>query len=555
MLPERGRDERGAGLLTWIAISLLVVLAVVAFSQQRATGEATLAVSRSMAGELGLSLGTSVLEESMHQVRSGANDPTSPLFQLLRKPVRAPDAGRLPLSQLARGDEAPALLEREPFKAFSFTGPQAEVVYQRQMEDLPYERTGLIHYWTRVAGAAGLSDTVVREVHAYQEFRTVLITTPRPFDELPLYLGRATALTDLASANEQRGKLVALYARAHDALSRAAKAATGPAAADYAKMLEEARPPAQMAEAAPPLGQDPDAHVTAVWLSGQGFALEAMDLARRLAPLVQDGERRVRDLESAAQSAAANPGSEAAHDRVMETGSETLTFLLGELLRVWGFARAFTFIPRGDPQWESWERRAQERLTWDHFRRMAFFVIREQPELGSRGSVQAQFDALRKRVATPAGQPMDLNGVVVVEGRTEPLTLTGELHGKLVVAVARGGLVLKDVNPRPEPGDSLVAVALGGTLEMSGTVNAAVIAAPLAVEGRNELPRVVSRPGTVLRGMLLVPGGVAGAEWNGTLTYDDRYFAGPAAGDRIGWPDHYYVGVAPRAAFRSVVRK
>ena len=548
----RLRSRRGAGFLTWIALILLVVLGVMAWSQQRATGEATLAVSRSMAGELGQSLGQSVLEEAMHRVRSGANDPASPLFELLRKPVAAPAVGQLPLTAQVTAEYAGQMLDRPPFKAFSFTGPQAEVVYQRQLDDLPYERTGLIHYWTRVVGAAGISESVVREVHAYQELRAVLITTPRPFDEMPIYLGRASALTDLHAANEHRAKLIAQYTRAYQALFAAHAAAQGTAKDHYAKMLGEAAPPGQIAQSAPPLPEEPDAHVTALWMHGQGFALEAMDIAKRLAPMVGEGERRTREDEAASRAAVASPTSEAAHEHMRDVASETLTLLLGEMLRVWGFTRAFTFVPRADPQWDLWERRGTERLSYEAFRRKAFFVISEEPAWGQLGLAQPQWELLRKKVATPTGQQMELNGVVVVENETEPLTLSGDLHGKLIVMATRGGLVLKDLNPEPLPGDSLVIVAAGGPIDISGKINAAVVATPLVdAGGHQSLPRVTVHPETVIRGGLFLPGGVAAADWNGMVEHDDRYYSGPEG----SWHDHYYVGIAPRASFRQVVRR
>lgn len=551
-LTSSSRSRRGAGFLTWVSLTLLVVLGVVAWSQQKATGEATLAVSRSMAGELGVSLGQSVLEEAMHRVRVGANDPASPLFELLRKPVAAPAVGQISLTGYVTSEHVGKLLELRPYKAYSYTGPQAEVVYQRQFDDLPYERTGLIHYWTRVVGAAGISESVVREVHAYQELRTVLITTPRPFDEMPVYLGRASALTDLHAANDHRGKLIAQYTRAYQSLVAAHEAATGAAKENYAKMLLEASPPGLVSQSAPPLPEEPDAHVTALWMQGQGFALEALDIAKRLAPMVGEGERRTREMEQASKAVVASPGSDGANDRMFDVGSETLTHLLGEVLRVWGFTRAFTFIPRSDPQWELWERRGTERLSYEYFRRKAYFVISEDLSWGAAGLAQPQWELLKKKVASPTGQQMELNGVVVVENDTEPLTLTGDLHGKLTIVVTRGGVVLKDLNPDPQPGDSLVVVAAGGPIDISGKVNATVVATPLTDEGGHQsLPRVTVRPEAVIRGGLFVPGAVASADWNGVVEHDDRFYSGPDG----SWLDHYYVGIAPRASFRRVVRK
>lgn len=552
MRSRRARSRRGAGFLTWIALTLLVVLGVVAWSQQKATGEATLLVSRSMAGELGLSLGQSALEEVAHRIRSGANDPASPLFDLLREPVKAPATGQVSLTPHVKLEHSFKLLEKAPFKSYSFSGPQVEVVYQRQFDDLPYERTGLIHSWTNVVGEAGISDAVVREVHAYHELRTVLITTPRPFDEMPIYLGRASALTDLHAANEHRAKLIAQYTRVYSALVAAHDASQGPTRDLYAQMIMQATPPAKLVESAPPLPEDPDAHVTAIWLQGQGFALEAMDIAKRLAPMVGEGERRAKEVENASRAAIASPASEPAQEAMREATSETLTLLLGEMLRIWGFTRAFTFVARSDPEWDLWERRGTERLSYEYFRRKAFWVLPEDPAWGEQGLAQPQWELLLKKVATPTGQQMELNGVVVVDNQTAPLTLTGDLHGKLVVMATRGGLVLKDLNPDPDPGDSLVVVAAGGPIEISGKVNASVVATPLIDEaGHQSLPRVTVRPGATIRGGLFVPGGVAGADWNGVVEHDDRYYGGPDG----SWGDHYYVGIAPRASFRQVMRK
>ena len=95
-------------------------------------------------------------------------------------------------------------------------------------------------------------------------------------------------------------------------------------------------------------------------------------------------------------------------------------------------------------------------------------------------------------------------------------------------------------------------VAAGGPIDISGTVNATVIATPLVDEGGHQsLPRITVRPEAVIRGGVFVPGGVASADWNGVVEHDDRFYAGPDG----SWNDHYYVGVAPRASFRQVIRK
>ena len=79
------------------------------------------------------------------------------------------------------------------------------------------------------------------------------------------------------------------------------------------------------------------------------------------------------------------------------------------------------------------------------------------------------------------------------------------------MVATRGGLTLRDLNPHPEPGDSIVAVCCGGPLEVSGEVNAAVVAAPLVdAGGHQSLPRVVARPGARIRGGVFL--GVGGED-------------------------------------------
>jgi hypothetical protein len=550
------RRRHTRGLLVWVALALLVALAVIGAAQRAWTGHVTLAVARSMAGDRGLSLAQSVLEESMHQVRLQANDPASPLSRMLRRPVPAPDPGPLRLTPHVAATESERLTQLDAFRTYSFTGPQVDVLYQRQFEDLPDERFGLIHHRTRVAGAVGSSDTVVREAHAYQEFKTVLITTPRPFDELPFYFGRASALTDLKAANEHRQALLDLYARARADLVRLRDAAApGRTRDDYERMLASARPVEEVADSAPAVPDEPDAHVTAIWLTGQAFALESMDLARRLQEALPVVQRLAARFAASAAAAAAAPADEPAQARAMADGSETLTAILREGLRLWGFARAFQFILPSEPQHAQYEAFARARLMAAHFRRIAFFVLREDPAGGPEMRIQAQWERLLKRVYTPIGLPQDFNGVVLVENEREPLVLTGDLHGKMIVAATRGGLVLEDVNPRAGPDESLVAVCLGGPLTVSGTASAAVVAAPLEAGDRLIDPLVRIRPGAHIHGGLLVPLGVSMGDWHGTLTYDDKYYAGPSDGRRAGWPDHYYVGVGPRTVFRTVTRK
>jgi hypothetical protein len=191
---KRGLQRRGAGTLLWVALGLLAALAVMTLYQRFFASHVTETVERTMASELAQHLGHSVLEEAIHAVRTRVNDPVQDLFYDLRRPVTRPDPGYLAVPLKDVGAEADALVSSGALAQFSFSRARCEVVYQRQFDDLPDERFGLLHLWTRTTGAVGAGEAVTREVHAYHQFKTVLVTPPRPFDELPFYFGRAGTL-------------------------------------------------------------------------------------------------------------------------------------------------------------------------------------------------------------------------------------------------------------------------------------------------------------------------------------------------------------------------
>ena len=548
--------RRGAGLLLWVALTFLATLSVVGVFQHIFARQVTTGVERSIAGDLACSLSTSVLEEAMHRARLQVNDPTSPLFFELRKPVAPRDPGVIELTRHLKLIAAPRLLEGEPFASFSFTAPQAEVLYRHPCDRDSYEHFGLVHYWTRAAGAIGSSETVVRELHAYQELKTALVTTPRPFDQMPLYVGRASAMTDQVEANRLRQTVLGLNGQARDALQRAVAATpTGPSRTALEALLAKTVPPDRAASSAPALPVDPDAHVTALWLSGQSFVLDVVDLARKLQQTVPTVEAAVRREQKSSERVVASPRDEESQRRLREDAAAALTLVGRELLRIWSYTRAFRFISTSTPEYARFESVAASRLSYEHFRRTAFFVLRETPPGQPRESLQSQWERLRRRASTPSGQAGSLSGIVLIENLSERIELRGDLHGKLIVVTLEGGLSLADVNPGAGPDDSLVAVSLGGTVELSGAIHAAVVAAPYRDAGRERLPRIVAAPSTVIRGGLYVATGLAGSEWHGRLTYDDRYFAGPVSSSQPGWPSHYHVGLGPLPVFQVVTRR
>src|SRR5579871_6132722 len=97
--PERAppRARAGAGMILWISLVGLALLFLTTMVERFFSGQVTSGVSRSLAGDLGLLLAQSCLDEAASQVGRQVNDPKSPLFSAFRKPVPAGETGALRL--------------------------------------------------------------------------------------------------------------------------------------------------------------------------------------------------------------------------------------------------------------------------------------------------------------------------------------------------------------------------------------------------------------------------------------------------------------------------
>src|SRR5581483_11640287 len=101
---------------------------------------------------------------------------------------------------------------------------------------------------------------------------------------------------------------------------------------------------------------------------------------------------------------------------------------------MWAYAHMIQFVPTSAKTYADMDQAAAAALSYDHIRRKAFFVLQEDPRGGKTGSIQSQFEHLLRNVSAPGGPPQDFNGIIMVENYHQPLTLRGDIHGKLIIA-------------------------------------------------------------------------------------------------------------------------
>lgn len=541
---RRAGARGGQGALLLIVVVSAGILLLIGVRQLFTSSALSARAGRSAGATTASLLAESVVQEGLWQFQTKANDPAGPLFEALRQEVYAPKPGALGLGELLATPVSAGLFAQAAFKDFKMEGFEASVVYQRQFEDLPYERFGLVRLLARVRGPAAGSEKSVRELELARGFKVVLAGVPRPFDQAALFIGEGLAVTDLNAVNARRKRYIDRSVAIASAAERFATSAPASLTSRY-EALRKSVPARQALEAsAPELPANPGSLLFAVWRDGQQFPLENLDLDRRL----QSDEARFQPdetrLTSAESALAAAPSDPAAHTGFLEAAEASLRGLSSLLGRIWAFHEGFRMIDSANAAHAELVSR-QERLRLAHWRRVAFFRFDEGP--GGR-SCQQQLDELLKRL-TP------LNGVVILENTKEPIRLAGPIRGKLVLVTGSGGVSLDGVSAPDPAQDLLTVVSLGGPVSVAGEVHACV--ASVAPSAGGQVGPVQMQPGSTLRGGLILERIASGSQLAGRLVRASRYFSGTTGDDKLQRPrtGHYVVGISPVGTYDRVSRR
>ncbi len=537
-------DRRGLGILIVLAVAVLAILSIVGFQQQFFSSHLSSQVSRVNAGSTAVALADSANQEAVWLFESQVNDPASPLFELIRGEVLAPHTGAIELASNIKLEEIRDVLARPEFKGYTIESFSAQVVYQRQFEDLPYERFGLVRFATRVAAHPGWGPSLVREVELAKGFKVVLGVVPRPFDQAALFIGEAGSLTRADDVNTKRKRYLEEVGQVRSWLSTAATSAPAELAVRYELALKAMGDPGRLQSSVPEFDCQGRAMLVALWSGAQFFPLENLDVAKVLDKDESAmGPARER-LASARQATLSTSAGEPEYRALLEAADGQLRNLSRATGRLWAFSQGFKVIPPGDGSHGELAARLN-RLRLSHWRRVAFHQLSEE---GGRGPVAEQFAKLREKL-----QP--LNGVVLVEAKNGPFRLSGELRGKMVIVVAgRGGVVLDGVNKGDRDNDLLTVVALGGPVTVQGEVHACVVS---VAESEAGMPGPVVLPAdAVLRGGLILERVNPSSELKGTLYRAGKYFSGTTGRGPRQRPllNRYLVGVSPAATYCKVVR-
>jgi hypothetical protein len=532
------------GVLIVLVVAVLAILSIVGFQQQFFSSHLSSQVSRVNAGSTAVALADSANQEAVWLFESKVNDPASALFTLLRGEVLAPNTGALDLAEHIELEEIRDVLTRPEFKGYTIESFSAQVVYQRQFEDLPYERFGLVKFTTRVAAHPGWGPSLVREVELAKGFKVVLAVVPRPFDQAALFVGEAGSLTRAEEVNSRRRKCLDEIRQISSWLSTAATSAPAELAPRYAAALGALGDSGRLDTTVPEFDCQGRAMLVALWSGEQYFPLENLDVARVLekdeSAMAPDRER----LASARQATLSTSAGEPEHRALLEAADRQLRHLSRSTGRLWAFSQGFKVISPGDGSHGELAARLN-RLRLDHWRRVAFHQLVED---GRLGPVAQQFAKLREKL-----QP--LNGVVLVEATNEPFRLSGELRGKMVIVVAgRGGVILDGVNKGDRENDLLTVVAVGGPVTIQGEVHACVVS---VAESEAGMPGPVAMPAdAVLRGGLILERVNPSSELKGTLHRVGKYFSGTTGRGPRQRPlvNRYLVGVSPAATYCKVLR-
>lgn len=480
--------------------------------------------------------GQSALQELLAEVAGAVNRPGTRLQRKLRQVIDG-DWEELDLTpvlegpQIAlvprwgrRGSRAEPARGRGTIESFQARIRSASSSADPQGSE---EWVGLLTLEVRVGMSDGAGSARRRLAESY-EIRTVRAGTPRPFDQLGMFLGHLDAVTQAGEANRVRARLIARAAALRGELARLPTDGWPPEQADYLRRVAAGMPDGPTLEEATPglptqdsalLGFD---HVDLV-------PLPALNLVTHW----KQAEVHMGELERAFRDARGDPAATVAF--AYQLASE----YSNALDSAWGFQRVMTVMPRDGLRFQRQLGPALERLTPAWFQDRAHLEARPgDPDL-------AGWLAGRVR----------LEGVLDASPQAARLHLAAELAGRVVLLVGEAGARLEGVNREGyRRGNRLVVVSLGGDVEVRGRCGASVImlgraGAPAAAPGR-----LVIGSGATLHGSLLLPSSRGPSlDLEGALA--------PDAGELAPWPPSadlglplggsYVVAISPEPRFRE----
>lgn len=506
-LRHTARSRRAVSTLVSV-LGLLAVLTVAGLLQYTLSRRAASEVHRIQLSALARLQARSALQELLAQVGKQANEPGTPLFEILRKTMDETWQEQDVTAHL----RPPAISLKPGWGRRDAAGAQgrarSEILeYQallrgtRSSRDIQgsEEWVGVLTL-NAVAEVKDSIGSCRRLVEESYEIRTLLIAPPRPFDQVGLFLGRHDAAVDPHKINALRAQLL----QEQEAVFREVQEAkpvnlSAEQAARLAQIAKGMLPPEEVARRTPAL-PDEESAMWGFYHTGR-YYLEGLDLVQDLAKIRTEIDRYEAEARAAAQDG----------ERLVEALYHLVDEHSDAVNLIWDYQRVMTIAPKKGERFTSGIAPYLERLTPEYFLDRAH--LRIHPD-----------DPVFRRWLDGRSR---LEGVLDLRGLGAPLQLKGDLDGRVILIVGEQGASLEDLNQESNlTGSRVVLVSLGGDVEVRGKSHASVIM--LGPEGsKDATPGRIRIPySAYLTGSLIVPNpSPSTLALEGSLHYDGRLMA------------------------------
>lgn len=520
--------HHGSGLLIGAIVITLTMLAMVAISRTTQSSSMANRLKTEMAGQVCEGLAGSAVQELEAQVREALGEPTHPIAKMVAEPVLGESSGSLDLTNYVKLEETPILLTESPYQGYILTEFSVNVVVQKCIGGLPYERLGVFVFKAQ-AQAPYEMNSARRTVEEARAFKVALPTMPRPFDRYGLFIADMRGVTDLDEVNPRRDRLIDLMADYHNKLKDAAQVLQGDPKERILDLLDRIPTPEACKKSIkdfPTFNAANPGMLYGLLQSPAELNLVYLDLAGRL--------KNSMDKSRAALAALPQPDSPEFVNKAGELGK----MIDKAIWAIWAYREVFAILPSNAPKGYQDVNALIAKLTPEYFAvRAQYKIDKDDPK---KRSISEQFDELVGKGS--------LNAIVYVSGKGETLNLTGRYPGQLLVVVKDADVVLRDAKAGEDRYHRFTVATWGNKITVGGKCDAQVIV------GKGTT--LYMEEGTVLRGGLAMMEVSSNSVLRGTLIRDGRYSAGVAnpKGQENAPSFRFIYPLSPRMYYRRVTR-
>jgi hypothetical protein len=423
---------------------------------------------------------------------------------------------------------------------------KVKVLFQRAFNDLNYEKYGALKISAEVKVRSGFTTLVKRSAETIREFKQVLVTTPRPFEQMTFYLNDITGYINPAEENGRIGASIDainnnLPARRQtliDELDRVASeygADTSPL-----KNILISKP---LNQSIPPLKNFPADFAlfsTLPYLSDLRY-LDVPTKIQEMEPGIQAAITRVQNATRAVWDSivaaidASDQSASGVYGPMTEFADATkeLSELHVERLNYYSIFQSQTGFATGG---------LKTRLnnffakfgTMAEWKAKAFHLIDEN------------IDDINTAFSYIMSEYQPLNGIVFVNNPSQALRIENvSIFGKLIV-VTSGDIELNNVVPYRNEEHLFTAISYG-EMRLSG-----VVGGSLCPMNGYKIATVSSS----LKGNMVLPKVFDSTQFKGNLSYNEFIFSGTTttSSDSNAKLPYYFMGLGPRTVNRNFSR-